>query len=96
MPFGIRRTERAVAQMEELERSDPKRLKKVRKTLAFLGQNPRHPSLQTHAYDSIVGPNGKKVWEAYVENKNPAAFRVLWCYGPGDKEITVLSVTAHP
>ena len=53
-------------------------------------------SLQTHAYDSIVGPNGKKVWEAYVENKTPAAFRVLWCYGPGDKEITVLSVTAHP
>ena len=66
MPFGIRRTELAIAQMNELERSDPKRLKRVRKTLGLLGNNPRHPGLQTHEYDSLTGPNGERVWEAYV------------------------------
>ena len=96
MPFGIRRTEAAVAQMAALEKSDPVRHKKVLKTLGLLGQNPRHQSLQTHPYHSLAGPNGQKVFEAYVENRTPAAFRVFWYYGPAQDEITVIAVTAHP
>ena len=41
--------------------------KQVRKTLKFLESNPRHPSLQTHEYDSLPHPwdPKEKVLEAY-------------------------------
>ncbi|MDP2981082.1 MAG: hypothetical protein Q8N67_03350, partial [Candidatus Omnitrophota bacterium] len=37
-----------------------KQYKAVKKTLEFLSQNPRHPSLQTHQYYSLQGPKGEK------------------------------------
>ena len=73
-----------------------KRLKAVRKTLGYLETNPRHPSLNTHKYDSLQGPHGEEVFEAYAESKTPAAYRIFWCYGPGKQEITILSITSHP
>ncbi len=70
----------------------------VNKTLALLAQNPRHPGLQSHSYDGIANPfeNGKSVWEAYVQNRTLAAFRIFWCYGPEAGQITILAITAHP
>lgn len=72
--------------------------KQVRKTIKFLGENPRHPSLNTHEYDSISNPfnNEEKVFEAYAQNKTPGAYRVFWCYGPKKKEITIIAITPHP
>jgi len=32
----------------------------------FLETNLRHPSLNTHEFRSLKGPNGEKVFEAYV------------------------------
>jgi hypothetical protein len=52
--------------------------------------------LSTYEYKSVAGPNGEKVFEAYVENKTPNAYRVIWCYGPGKGQITVLTVIPHP
>lgn len=72
------------------------RYKAVRKTLEFLGENPRHPSLQTHPFSSLEGTNGEKVFEAYAQQKTPAAYRVFWYYGPPRGVITVLTITAHP
>ncbi|MEG4812299.1 hypothetical protein QUA82_32680 [Microcoleus sp. F8-D3] len=46
-----------------------------------MATNLRHPSLKTHKYDTLSGPNEEEVFEAYVENKTPAAFRVFWYYG---------------
>lgn len=57
--------------------SQKKRYKAVKKTLNFLAMNPRHNSLQTHEYMSLCGPNGEKIFEAYVEQKTPAAYRVF-------------------
>ena len=72
--------------------------KQVRKTIQYLGENPKHPSLNTHEYDSIPNPynSEEKVFEAYAQNKTPGAYRVFWCYGPNKKEITIIAITPHP
>lgn len=72
------------------------RLKKVRRALGRLEADPRYPSLQSHKYTSVSGPNGEEVWESYVENKTPSAWRIFWHYGPGANTITVVSITPHP
>ena len=73
-----------------------KRLRAVRKTLALLESNPRHPSLHTHEYASLTRAVGIKVFEAYAENRTPTAYRVFWCYGPEQNELTVIAITSHP
>ena len=72
--------------------------KQVHKTLDLLRTNPKHPGLRTHEYDSIANPfdDEQKVFEAYVQNKTPGAYRVFWCYGPGKREITIIAITPHP
>ena len=76
--------------------SRKKRYKAVKKTIKLLAMNPRHPSLQTHEFASLRGPDGEKVFEAYAEQKTPAAYRVFWYYGPAKDIITILTITSHP
>jgi glycine cleavage system aminomethyltransferase T len=76
--------------------SQRKRYQAVRKTIEFLAMNPRHPSLQTHEYISLKGPNGEKVFEAYAEQNTPAAYRVFWYYGPSKGIITIFAITSRP
>lgn len=96
MGLVLQLAEEAEAALERLEKTDAKKLKKVRKTLGLLETNPRHPSLSTHKYESLTGPNGCAVFEAYVENNTPAAYRVFFYYGPGKKTLTVFDITPHP
>ena len=96
MPFTLRVMPEAKQMLENLGRTDIKKRDKVRKTLALLQSNPRHQGLHTHEYDALQGENGEKVWEAYVENKTPAAYRVFWHYGPEKGQITIVSITPHP
>lgn len=86
-----KRGKRKTSKIEEL-------FKQVYKTIHLLKSNPRHPSLHTHEYDSIENPfNSKqKIFEAYVQNNTPAAYRIFWCYGPTQKQMTISSITAHP
>ncbi|MCH8965308.1 MAG: hypothetical protein IIB58_10130 [Planctomycetes bacterium] len=72
--------------------------KQVHKCITLLLENPRHPGLQTHEFHSLQHPYDKnaKVFEAYVQQKTPAAYRLFWCYGPKQGEITILSITPHP
>lgn len=58
--------------------------------------NLHHPSLHTHEYESLKGAKGEKVFEAYAENKTPAAYRIFWHYGPQQKQITIVAITSHP
>ena len=69
--------------------------KSVRKTIELLAGNPRHPSLQTHEYASLEGPNKEKIFEAYAQQNTPAAYRVFWYYGPSKGLITILAITSH-
>ncbi len=76
--------------------SKKKRLKAVRKALGYLQQNPRYPSLNTHKFSSLKGPNGEEIFEAYAENNTPAAYRIFWCYGPNKNQLTVIAITPYP
>lgn len=70
--------------MEELETAKDKKiiLKAVRKILGFMEANLRHPSLCTHKYSAMKGPNSEDVFESYVQNRTPGAYRIFWHYGP--------------
>ena len=96
--FELKLTESAKLDLERLQKNNSlkKRLKAVMKSLAYLQNNPRHPSLNTHKFTSLSGPEGEDVFEAYAENKTPAAYRVFWYYGPSKKQITILAITSHP
>ena len=98
MSFILKFTPQGEADLKSLEedKSLLKRLKAVRKALGYLDTNPRHPGLNTHKYTSLSGPNGEEVFEAYAENKTPAAFQIFWFYGPEKKEITIIAITPHP
>ena len=98
MPFALPFTTQAESDLKTLEEDQGllKRFKAVRKALGYLETNPRHPGLNTHKYSALSGPNGEEIFEAYAENKTPAAYRIFWFYGPDKKEITILAITAHP
>jgi hypothetical protein len=98
MSFRILFTNEAALNLEKLE-SDPskkKRLNSVRRSLGYLESNPKHPSLNTHEYNSLTRQFGIKIFEAYAENKTPQAYRIFWHYGPDKSEITIIAITPHP
>jgi hypothetical protein len=101
----LRFTPEAARGLKELEASAAKggQLKQVRKTLALLETNLRHPSLQTHRFHSLRGPEGEEVFEAYAQNKTPGAYRIFFIYGPDRVEgkkrfavLTIIAITPHP
>lgn len=98
MAFELRFTERAANQFDALESDESltKRFMAVRKALGMLEANPRHPGLNTHKFESIKGPNGEEVFEAYAENRTSAAWRIFWIYGPDRNQISVIAITPHP
>lgn len=98
MPFSITISEKAREALKALKKNPAlkKRYKAVEKALIYLASNPRHPSLNTHEFKGLSGPNGERIFEAYAENNTPGAYRVFWCYGPHQNEITILEITAHP
>lgn len=98
MAFKLRFTDEAAQNLKDLEinGSQQKRLKAVRKTLGYMETNLRHPSLQTHKYKSLTGPRGEEVFESYAENKTPGASRVFWYYGSERGTIVVVAIVPHP
>lgn len=98
MKFDLNFTPSASATLKKLKHSydSVKRYKAVVKTLQFLRKNPKHPSLQSHKYHSIKGPEGQEVFEVYAEQDTPAAYRVFFYYGPQKGEITIFAITPHP
>ncbi|HSZ30197.1 MAG TPA: hypothetical protein VK784_10640 [Pseudonocardiaceae bacterium] len=78
-------------------------LRKVRRALGLLQINPRHPGLHSHQYENFPGAPKAKVWDSYVENRTPGAWRIWWMYGPDEIHdnhtvavITVLDIGPHP
>jgi hypothetical protein len=72
------------------------KLKKVRKALGLLQTDPTYPGLHSHLYQHFPGLEKGKVWDSYVENRTPGAWRIYWMYGPNemrdDAEIAVITV----
>jgi hypothetical protein len=96
--FELQWTDEAKATYKLLKDNLPEkaRYRAVKKTLKLLTGNPRHPSLQTHPFLSLNGPNGEKVFEAYAQQKTSAAYRVFWYYGPSRGQMTIFAITPHP
>jgi hypothetical protein len=87
MSFTILLSDEAKEQFARLANNPSlnKRFKAVRKALAHLQTNPRHPSLNTHKFSSLRGPHDEEIFEAYAENQTPGAYRIFWYYGPDKK-----------
>lgn len=104
MTFPLRFLPGAENSYRALERSpqDAGVFGQVRKALGFLEANPRHPSLRTHEYASLKGPNGERVFEAYAQNNTPGAYRIFFCYshekvaGKKTSVIKIIAITPHP
>ena len=96
--FDIFLTDEARKQLNRLktDKGLSKRYKAVKKAIQFLSQNPKYPGLQTHEFTCLKGPKGEKVFTAYAEQSTPAAYRIFRYYGPGTKQITIISITTHP
>lgn len=96
--FRLVLTDEAFEVLKDLEGAQQyeAKLRKVRRTLGRIQVNPRHPGLNSHKYQSIQGVNGEEVWESYVENRTPSAWRVFWHYGPDKGVITIVTIGPHP
>jgi hypothetical protein len=106
MLYKLRFTSTANDQLDSLENDHAMEgvLKQIRKTLGYLETNIRSNSLQTHEFESLSRRYGIKVFEAYVQQNSPSAFRIFWHYGPDEIDrngkhiaiITILAITPHP
>jgi len=106
MNYKLRFTLTADEQLKTLENTTSLKgvLRQTRKTLGYLETNLRAKSLQTHEYKSLTKRYGQKVFEAYIQQKTPRAYRVFWHYGPDEigkngkriPVITVVAIIPHP
>ncbi|EMQ98509.1 hypothetical protein ADIAG_01937 [Paeniglutamicibacter gangotriensis Lz1y] len=98
MAFNLRFTKQAQKDLQGLSKSghSAERLKKVRKALGKLQEDPKYPGLRSHKYHSAQGPADTDVWDSYVENNTPSAWRIFWQYGPEPGVITIVMITPHP
>ena len=106
MHHKLRFTDTANEHLDSLENDHALEgvLKQVRKTLGYLETNIRSKSLQTHEFESLTRRYGKKVFEAYVQQNTPSAYRIFWHYGPDETDkdgkriavITILAIIPHP
>ncbi len=95
--FELYRTPDAKAQIAAIEKESSKKglAKQLGKALNHLSRNPFHPGLSSHpmlVYEKLYGA---KVFSSYVQNNTPQAHRILWTYGPGAQQITILAVIPH-
>ncbi len=98
MKFQLRFTDEAKSNLKELEKDRSKKaiLKEVRKTLGLMETNLRHPGLKTHKYQSINGPHGEEIFEAYAQNQTSKPYRVFWYYGPEKNQLSIVAIVPHP
>jgi len=95
--YLLKYTDEAKSNLADLKKKGQiKKLKKIKETLDKLKENPRYPGLHTHKYKSFKGNSEEDIFQSYIENKTPGAFRVFWHYGPDKTVITIVAVTPHP
>lgn len=97
MMFNIEMTPVALKQFEEIKKREPRQglLKQIKKTIKFLRENPRHPSLHTHKNQKLSNLHDLDIFQVYVQNYTPGAYRIFFIYS-AKNEITITSIEAHP
>ena len=95
--YKIEYTKEAEKNLRDLKKKgNISKLKKIKEALDKIQQDPRHSGLHTHKYQSFQTKNGEDVFQSYVENHTPTAYRIFWYYGPESGIITIIAVTPHP
>ena len=84
------------AVIDELEKRDRPRHRKVLKCFARLAEDPRYQGLHSHPFTALNDQFGQVIWESYVENQTPSAWRAWWFYGLAEGSITVVLLGPHP
>lgn len=94
--YNLKFLKEAIDNLEKLKKhgQNAKR-KKIRLALDKLKENPRHPSLHTHKNNSFKAKGGEEIFQSYVENHTPGAYRIFWVYGE-ENTIIILAITPHP
>ncbi|WP_206499107.1 hypothetical protein [Rhodococcus sp. KRD175] len=71
------------------------KFEKVKKAIKFLREvGPGHPGFHTHKMENLPGPDGRDIWNSYIENNTANAWRMYWLW-EDDGGITVVSVGPH-
>lgn len=90
-------TDEAKKSLKDLKKQGQiKKLKKIKIAFEKLQEDPRYPGLHTHKHTLFRRKSCEEIFQSYIENKTPAAFRVFWHYGPDKEVITIVAITPHP
>lgn len=96
-PYRVTFTENVASTVDDLANRDRAKHKKVLKAFTLLRDHgPHYPGLRSHMYKTARGVNGRPIWQSYIENSTPGAWRMWWHYGPEADQITIISVGKHP
>jgi hypothetical protein len=68
----------------------------LKAAITKLVHDPKFKGLNSHKYDYLNDRYGQDVWESYVQNNTPGAWRIFWFYGLRKDEITLVLATPHP
>jgi len=97
-PYRLKLAPEALAQAAELKQTNLQKYKKLQKALKHLQQNPAHPGLHVHKWETLKGraPDGGDIWTAYVESRTPSAWRIFFYYDSTNPQtICVASIRPH-
>ena len=71
------------------------KFKKVKKAIRMMRDvGPTYPSFCTHQMQYLKGPNGVTIWNSYIENRTPQAWRMYWVRCD-DGAIQIVSIGPH-
>lgn len=71
------------------------RFKKATRAIRMMREaGPAYPSFCTHQMRYLKGPGGVTIWNSYVENKTPQAWRMYWVRCE-DGSIQIISIGPH-
>lgn len=96
-PFRVKSSPKAAKAVKKLRQTDQRKFKKVQSALEILRDHgPSYPALRTHGMQAMGGPKGETIYNSYVENHTPGAWRILWLYPKGTSdEIYIVSIGPH-
>lgn len=76
-------------------KAEQDKFKKVRKAIKNMREiGPSYPGFHTHKMKTLTDEAGRPLWNSYLENKTPSAWRMYWVYRD-DGEIHITSVGPH-
>ena len=73
------------------------RFKKAKKAVRLMREvGPHHPGFCTHPMRTLLGPDRKTIFNSYVENRTPGAWRMYWIWADEDQTVVyVVSIGPH-